>query len=152
MQQALDYFNQLNQDYLDVHRTKEDLFWQNYMGMGGDDVSARFSAAESAYKRFIAEPRRLAEIRQLLAGLEILPQDAQRDALQHGLNGWLRFFDCNAIEDADAQTLLDQIISAEADLYTRRKSNPVSHLNAAGQRVNASLGELLTNQATNENE
>ncbi|MGO2437897.1 MAG: M3 family metallopeptidase, partial [Serratia proteamaculans] len=29
---------------------------------------------------------------------------------------------------------------------------PVSHLNAAGQRVNASLGELLTNQATNENE
>jgi Zn-dependent oligopeptidase len=38
------------------------------------------------------------------------------------------------------------------DLYTRRKANPVSHLNAAGQRVNASLGELLTNQATNENE
>lgn len=152
MQQALDYFNQLNQDYLEVHRTKEDLFWQNYMGTGGDDVSARFSAAESAYKRFIAEPRRLAEIRQLLAGLEVLPQDAQRDALQHGLNGWLRFFDCNAIEDAEAQTLLDHIISAEADLYTRRKANPVSHLNAAGQRVNASLGELLTNQATNENE
>ncbi len=152
MQQALDYFNQLNQDYLEVHRTKEDLFWHNYMGTGGDDVSTRFSAAESAYKRFIAEPRRLAEIRQLLAGLEVLPQDAQRDALQHGLNGWLRFFDCNAIEDAEAQTLLDQIISAEADLYTRRKANPVSHLNAAGQRVNASLGELLTNQATNENE
>ncbi|MFS7242683.1 M3 family metallopeptidase [Serratia proteamaculans] len=152
MQQALDYFNQLNQDYLEVHRTKEDLFWQNYMGTGGDDVSARFSAAESAYKRFIAEPRRLAEIRQLLAGLEVLPQDAQRDALQHGLNGWLRFFDCNAIEDAEAQTLLDHIISAEADLYTRRKANPVSHLNATGQRVNASLGELLTNQATNENE
>ncbi|MDT3251366.1 M3 family metallopeptidase [Serratia sp. root2] len=152
MQQALDYFNQLNQDYLDVHRTKEDLFWQNYMGTGGDEVSARFSAAESAYKRFIGEPRRLAEIRRLLAGLEILPQDAQRDALQHGLNGWLRFFDCNAIEDAQAQALLDQIISAEADLYTRRKANPVSHLNAAGQRVNASLGELLTNQATNENE
>lgn len=60
MQQALDYFNQLNQDYLDVHRAKEELFWQNYMGTGGDDVSARFSAAESAYKRFIAEPRRLA--------------------------------------------------------------------------------------------
>lgn len=74
MQQALDYFNQLNQDYLDVHRAKEDLFWQNYMGTGGEDVSARFSAAESAYKRFIAEPRRLAEIRHLLAGLETLPQ------------------------------------------------------------------------------
>lgn len=102
MQQALDYFNQLNQDYLDVHRAKEELFWQNYMGTGGEDVSARFSAAESAYKRFIAEPRRLAEIRTLLAGLEALPQEAQRDALIHGLQGWLRFFDCNAIEDPQA--------------------------------------------------
>ena len=117
MQQALDYFNQLNQDYLDVHRAKEDLFWQNYMGTGGEDVSARFSAAESAYKRFIAEPRRLAEIRHLLAGLETLPQEAQRDALIHGLQGWLRFFDCNTIEDPQAQALLDQIIHAESDLY-----------------------------------
>ncbi|MEW7001663.1 hypothetical protein M5585_22770 [Serratia ureilytica] len=41
MQQALDYFNQLNQDYLDVHRAKEELFWQNYMGTGGEEVSAR---------------------------------------------------------------------------------------------------------------
>ncbi len=152
MQQALDYFNQLNQDYLDVHRAKEDLFWQNYMGTGGEDVSARFSAAESAYKRFIAEPRRLAEIRHLLAGLETLPQEAQRDALIHGLQGWLRFFDCNTIEDPQAQALLDQIIHAESDLYSRRKGYQVTHLNAEGQRVAASLGELLTNQATNPNE
>ncbi|BFO09128.1 hypothetical protein GGER_16380 [Serratia rubidaea] len=91
MQQALDYFNQLNQDYLRVHQTKEELFWQQYMGTGADDVSARFTAAESAYKRFIGEPRRLAEIRQLLAQLENqTPSEALR-ALQHGLNGWLRF-------------------------------------------------------------
>lgn len=152
MQQALEYFNQLNQDYLDVHRTKEELFWQNYMGTGDEDVSARFSAAESAYKRFVAEPRRLAELRSLLAGLEALPQEAQRDALIHGLQGWLRFFDCNAIEDSQAQALLDQIIHAESDLYSRRKGYQVTHLNADGRRVAASLGELLTNQATNPNE
>lgn len=152
MQQALDYFNQLNQDYLRVHQTKEELFWQQYMGTGADDVSARFTAAESAYKRFIGEPRRLAEIRQLLAQLENqAPSEALR-ALQHGLNGWLRFFDCNAVEDPAAQQLLDQIIAAESDLFDRRKAYPVSHLNAQGERVAASLGELLTNQATNENE
>ncbi len=137
MQQALDYFNQLNQDYLDVHRAKEELFWQNYMGTGDEGVSARFSAAESAYKRFIAEPRRLAEIRNLLAGLETLPQEAQRDALIHGLQGWLRFFDCNAIEDPQAQALLDQIIHAESDLYSRRKGYQVTHLNADGQRADS---------------
>ncbi|HEJ9095310.1 M3 family metallopeptidase [Serratia odorifera] len=152
MQQALDYFNQLNQDYLRVHQTKEDLFWQNYMGVGAADVSARFAAAESAYKRFIAEPRRLSAIRQLLAELEALPPSQQRLALQHGLNGWLRFFDCNVIEDPQAQALLDQIIAAEADLYDRRKGHQLTHLNAKGQRVAASLGELLTNQATNQNE
>ena len=152
MQQALDYFNQLNQDYLDVHRAKEELFWQNYMGTGGEEVSARFAAAESAYKRFIAEPRRLAEIRNLLAGLETLPQTAQREVLIHGLQGWLRFFDCNAIEDPQAQALLDRIIHAESDLYARRKGYQVTHLNAEGRRVAASLGELLTNQATNPNE
>ena len=122
------------------------------MGTGGEDMSARFSAAESAYKRFIAEPRRLAEIRHLLAGLETLPQEAQRDALIHGLQGWLRFFDCNTIEDPQAQALLDQIIHAESDLYSRRKGYRVTHLNAEGQRVAASLGELLTNRATNPNE
>lgn len=152
MQQALEYFNQLNQDYLNVHRNKEELFWQNYMGTGGKDVSARFAAAESAYKRFIAEPRRLPEIRQMLAGLEAQPNSPEKEALLHGLNGWLRFFDCNAIEDPQAQALLDQIIAAEADLYNRRKDYPVEHLNAKGERVPASLGELLTNQATNENE
>ena len=81
MQQALDYFNQLNQDYLRVHQTKEELFWQQYMGTGADDVSARFTAAESAYKRFIGEPRRLAKIRQLLAQLENqAPSEALRRA------------------------------------------------------------------------
>ncbi len=42
MQQALSYFTDLNRDYLAVHQTKEDLFWQNYMGLGGDDIAQQF--------------------------------------------------------------------------------------------------------------
>lgn len=34
MQQALDYFNALNRDYLAVHQEKEACFWQHYMGIG----------------------------------------------------------------------------------------------------------------------
>ncbi|WP_409159449.1 M3 family metallopeptidase [Pectobacterium sp. B2J-2] len=152
MQQVADYFNALNRDYLAVHQAKEELFWQLYMGTGNDDVSERFSAAESAYKRFISQPQRLAELRTYLATLENSPRDEQQQALLHGLQGWYRFFDCNVIEDPQAQALMDEIIAAESALYAKRKAYEMTHLDAKGERVSASLGELLTNQATNDTE
>ncbi|MEQ9845509.1 M3 family metallopeptidase [Pectobacterium brasiliense] len=152
MQQVADYFNALNRDYLAVHQAKEELFWQLYMGTGNDDVSERFSAAESAYKRFISQPQRLAELRTHLATLENSPRDEQQQALSHGLQGWYRFFDCNVIEDPQAQALMDEIITAESALYAKRKSYEMTHLDAKGDRVSASLGELLTNQTTNDTE
>lgn len=152
MQQALSYFTDLNRDYLAVHQTKEDLFWQNYMGLGGDDIAQQFSAAQTAYKRFISQSRRLKELRDLVAALESQPVTAERDALLHGLQGWYRFFECNAIEDPKAQALLDEIIAAESSLYQQRMAFTLTHLDTTGERVPASLGELLTNQGTNENE
>lgn len=56
------------------------------------------------------------------------------------------------IEDAKAQALMDEIIAAESALYAKRKGYEMTHLDANGERVAASLGELLTNQATNDNE
>ncbi|GKW15519.1 peptidase [Pectobacterium carotovorum subsp. carotovorum] len=152
MQQVADYFNALNRDYLAVHQAKEELFWQLYMGTGNDEVSERFSAAESAYKRFISQPQRLAELRTHLATLENCQRDEQQQALSHGLQGWYRFFDCNVIEDPQAQALMDEIIAAESALYAKRKTYEMTHLDAKGERVPASLGELLTNQATNDTE
>lgn len=152
MQQSVDYFNALNRDYLAVHQTKEDLFWQLYMGTGSDDVSARFSHAENAYKRFISQPQRLVELRQHIAAVENSPVNDKWQALLHGLQGWYRFFDCNVIEDPEAQTLMEAIIAAESALFEKRKTYEMTHLDAKGQRVAASLGELLTNQATNDTE
>ncbi|THD39175.1 peptidase M3, partial [Enterobacteriaceae bacterium ML5] len=152
MKQAQDYFNALNRDYLKVHQDKENLFWQNYMGIGDDNVSAAFSAAETAYKRFIAEPSRPAELRELIAQLDNQKRDQDGEALLHGLRGWLSFFDCNVIEDPKAQALLDEIIQAESVLFGKRKQYRMTHINSKGERVSASLGELLTNQANNENE
>ncbi|WP_208951371.1 M3 family metallopeptidase [Rahnella sp. ChDrAdgB13] len=152
MKQAQDYFNALNHDYLEVHRNKENLFWQNYMGTGDENVSRAFSAAETAYKRFISEPTRPAQLREVIARLEKQTPDAERDALLHGLRGWLSFFDCNVIEDPEALVLLDEIIQAESALFSKRKQYRMTHINSKGERVNASLGELLTNQANNENE
>lgn len=152
MQQAQDYFNALNRDYLKVYQDKENLFWQNYMGIGDDDVSEAFSAAETAYKRFIAEPSRPSELRKVITQLENQKSNKDGEALLHGLRGWLSFFDCNVIEDPEAQALLDEIIQAESVLFGKRKQYRMTHINSKGERVNASLGELLTNQANNENE
>ncbi|MEC5341076.1 M3 family metallopeptidase [Brenneria populi] len=152
MQQSVDYFNALNRDYLAVHQAKEDLFWQLYMGTGGDDVAARFAHAENAYKRFISQPQRLVELRRHIAALEKQPADDGRQALLHGLRGWYRFFDCNVIEDPEAQALMAEIIASESALFEQRKAYEMTHLDAEGRRVSASLGELLTNQATNDTE
>lgn len=152
MKKAQDYFNALNHDYLRVHKAKEELFWQNYMGTGDENVSADFAAAETAHKRFISGASRLGELREHIASLEKLTLDEEGKALLHGLQGWYRFFDCNTIEDPQAQALLDEIIQAESALFAKRKAHRLTHINAKGERVNASLGELLTNQANNENE
>ena len=53
---ARNYLNQLNADYLQVHRRKEDLFWSTYMGTSDDQ--AGFTAAEQAFKAFCADPAR----------------------------------------------------------------------------------------------
>ncbi len=152
MQTAVEYFNALNRDYLAVHQTKEDLFWQNYMAIGGAGVSERFASAEQSYKRFIADPARPAQIRGHIAALASAQPSRQRDDTLHGLRGWARFFDCNVIEDPKAQALMDEIIEAENDLYARRKTLTLAHVNDRGERVPATLGELLTNQANNANE
>ncbi|MGM3181600.1 M3 family metallopeptidase [Dickeya oryzae] len=152
MQQAKAYFDALNRDYLVVHQTKEDLFWQCYMGTGDETVATRFSEAESAWKRFIAQSSRLAELRQHMATVEAEAASEARDALLHGLRGWYRFFDCNVIEDPKAQALMDELIAAEHALFARRKTYQPMHIDEQGELVAASLGELLTNQATNDNE
>lgn len=65
---ARNYLNQLNADYLRVHRRKEDLFWSTYMGTSDDQ--AGFTAAEQAYKAFCADPARLPALREVLAQAE----------------------------------------------------------------------------------
>lgn len=82
MQNVVEYFNTLNRDYLAVHQEKEACFWQHYMGIGDDNAAENFSTAESAYKRFIAAPERLKELRTYIATLETLPNLEQRTPRQ----------------------------------------------------------------------
>lgn len=140
---ARNYFNQLNADYLQVHRRKEDLFWSTYMGTSDDQ--AGFTAAEQAYKAFCANPARLPELREMLA-------QADEDDLKRGLQGWIAFFECNVIEDPAAAALMDELVAVEAALFARRKGLKLTLLDEQGQQVAGSLPAASTSLAASPNE
>ncbi|MCF5903548.1 MULTISPECIES: M3 family metallopeptidase [Aeromonas] len=140
---ARNYFNQLNADYLQVHRRKEDLFWSTYMGTSDDQ--AGFTTAEQAYKAFCANPARLPELREMLA-------QADEDDLKRGLQGWIAFFECNVIEDPAAAALMDELVAAEAALFARRKGLKLTLLDEQGQQVAGSLPAASTSLAASPNE
>ncbi|HHJ4200222.1 M3 family metallopeptidase [Aeromonas veronii] len=140
---ARNYFNQLNADYLQVHRRKEDLFWSTYMGTSDDQ--AGFTTAEQAYKAFCANPARLPELREMLV-------QADEDDLKRGLQGWIAFFECNVIEDPAVAALMDELVAAEAELFARRKGLKLTLLDEQGQQVAGSLPAASTSLAASPNE
>ena len=140
-------FDQLNADYLAIHKTKEDLFWDTYMAVSDDD--AGFTRAEQDYKNFISDPTRLAAVRAALAGLPSTDTDAARTALRHGLKGWQAMFESNIIDSDEARQLMAELIALEAALFTKRRELVLQHTNEAGQTEDASLSSLATNLATN---
>ncbi|SCK26934.1 M3 family metallopeptidase [Vogesella sp. LIG4] len=141
------FFDQLNQDYLHVHKTKEDLFWATYMATSDDH--AGFARAEQAFKDFISSPQKLAQTREQLAAARALPASAERDALLHGLGGWLALFEANIIDNDTARQLMAELIDAEAALFARKRELVLHHTNEQGEQEEATLGMLATNISMN---
>jgi hypothetical protein len=147
MQRAREYFDYLNHAYLAVHKTKEDLFWSTYMATSDDHDG--FARAESAYKEFIADPAKLSDTREQLALVRAVPASAERDALLHGLSGWLAVFEANIIDSPEGRTLMREIVDAESRLFELKRGHEPRHLNEQGESEVASLPMLATNLATN---
>ena len=144
MQDARALFDTLNTDYLTVHKTKEDLFWDTYMAVSDDD--AGFARAEEAYKNFISDPARLGSVRQALASLgDANADDAATASLRHGLKGWLALFEANIVDNDAARQLMAELIQLEADLFAKRRDLVLRHTNEAGHVEDATLSMLATN-------
>ena len=138
-------FDQLNRDYLAVHKTKEDLFWDTYMAVSDDHDS--FARAEAAYKTFISSPERLVAVRAALERLRSRP--APSAMLLHGYQGWLALFESNIVDSAAAQQQMRRLIEMEAELFAKRRDLALSHINERGEREEATLTMLAINMATN---
>jgi oligoendopeptidase F len=147
VEQCQIFFSDLNQRYLRLHKTKEDLFWATYMATSDDHEG--FAKAEQAYKAFIADPQNLAEVRRRLAAL---PDESGNQALLKGLRGWQHFFECNIIDDEAGRQHMAELVELESQLFAKRRDYVMSHINEAGEREEASLGMLSTNMGVNPNE
>ncbi len=147
METAASFFHQLNQEYLQVHKTKEDLYWATYMGTSDDH--AGFTRAEQAYNAFISCPQRLQATREHLAHLATLPSSPAHAELVHGLQGWLKLFQANIIDNPEARQLMDEIIAAESRLFALNQQSKSFHLNEKGEEELASLQTMVTNLAMN---
>jgi hypothetical protein len=147
MQRAREYFDLLNRAYLAVHKTKEDLFWTTYMATSDDHEG--FARAESAYKEFIADPVKLAQTRELAALVRAEPAGAARDALLHGLTGWLALFEANIIDSPEGRSRMREIVEAESVLFDEKRRHEPRHINDRGEPEVASLPMLATNLITN---
>jgi oligoendopeptidase F len=141
--EARAYFDRLNQEYLDVAMPKERWFWTNYMGTTSDH--AAFAAAETAYKAFATNPERIKELRAQIEAVERLPASGERDDLLHGLRGWLRFFEVNAIENPEARAMEADLVRDDAELFGKRKAFSLHYVNERGEKVEASTLVLSTN-------
>lgn len=147
MQAAQTLFDTLNTDYLTVHKTKEDLFWDTYMAVSDDHEG--FARAEEAYKTFISDPQRLAQVREALASLKVVPESTEKAALKDGLQGWLALFECNIVDSDEARRLMGELIAQESALFGKRSKLVMHHTNEAGVREEATLSMLSTNLGTN---
>lgn len=150
-----EFFDTLNDDYMKVHKTKEDLFWTTYMGTGGD--RQEFSRAERAWNDFISDPRKLEAVREKLNQLtDISPgseeERREKKELETGLNGWLELFQANVIEGEEAAALMKQVIDDAAELFERRGSYKLAYTDAQGREQEGSLPSLMTNIRTSDSE
>lgn len=156
VQAAQAFFDQLNRDYVAVHKRKEDLFWSTYMATSDDHEG--FGRAETDYKAFIADPDRLAATRAHLAAVDAVlaatpdAGAAKALALAHGLRGWLGVFEANIIDNDEGRRLMAELIEAERLLFAKRKDFAPTHVNDRGETEAATLTMLSTNASTNPDE
>jgi len=149
------FFDDLNRDYMAVHKRKEELYWA--IRMATSDEHERLAEAEVAYKSFVSDPARLAAVRERIAWLEAKPGAAPADQdpsaeLLSGLRGWQALFEANVIEGEEGRARMARVVELESALFERRRALGLRHVDERGEIVATTLQGLLTNESANPDE
>ncbi len=126
----------LNRKYMTVHFEKENAFWNEKMGLAGK-VDGEFETKEIAFQGFGSNAEWLPSIRAELAKPDLSSDD------KVGLQGWLRYFEVNAMERADAKALAGRLVEMEGKLQQARGAMGLGYIDpGSGQKVSASSVKL----------
>ncbi len=138
--------DEVNQSYVQVHYNKEVEFWKSKMKLE-DYQEGQFEKAEQKYKAWVSNPQYLPKIRHELQKESLSPQERE------GLQGWLRFFTANAIEDPEALIILQDLIEAEARLEAKQLSMTLGYIHPETKDfISSSYGELVLMLKAEKNE
>ncbi|EOU2462815.1 M3 family metallopeptidase [Vibrio navarrensis] len=137
---ATSYLNQLNHQYLTIHRRKEDFFWETYMGISDDHQGS--TQAQTQWTNFLAQADKIAEIKQQLQAAEQITDQQEKSATKQGLQGWLNMFESHAIEADSAREQKAELIRFEAELFEKKQNHVMTYTNEQGQEVEGSLPVL----------
>lgn len=117
---ATHYLNQLNHRYLNIHRVKEDFFWDTYMGLSYDHVGS--AQAQTEWTQFLSNGARIEEIRQQIELAEQITDSEEKAQTLTGLQGWLAMFESHALESEQAQSLKAGLIQLRPICLRKNRS------------------------------
>ena len=133
--------DRLTTEFLNVHTTKEDLFWETKMGLGKDAAESQkqLSSAEIKASHFLQSAETL---RELLA-LESPALEGTEDG--RVLRGWIRLFQANAIADKRAQQLSEEIVELEGKLQSARGAMKLGYTDPKTGAFVSATSNVLSN-------
>ena len=147
---ATDYLNDLNQRYLAIHRTKEDFFWETYMGLSDDHDGS--TQAQTTWTHFLSNAEQISHIKQQLESVDSISDPQEKQQTITGLSGWLAMFESHAIEGEKAQVLKNKLIAFEADLFEKKQNHVQTFTDENGKQTEGSLPVLSSTIRTNNHE
>lgn len=147
---ATDFLNNLNHQYLAIHRTKEDFFWDTYMGTSDDHEGS--AKAQTAWTNFLSDASHIGAVKTQLDAAEAITDEVEKQQTIQGLKGWLAMFQAHAIESNKAKALKTELINFEAELFEKKQHHEMRYIDENGESVEASQPSLRSAIHTNSHE